>query len=136
MAQRRYKVWAARPPRPVAPEPGEKAAIIEACEFFVANVLKPRFLPAIVPTEFNYMVDIRGDWRAGRYRFVRRYRSGMEHNAGDEFDAPFARLDHMGPNRFDIHWMRHTGQWWPLHAGLTLTAALETLETNPVLHPY
>ncbi len=32
----------------------------------------------------------------------------MEHNRGDEFDAP---IDRMGPDRFDIYWMQHTGKW-------------------------
>ena len=38
----------------------EKAAIIVACECFIDDVLKPRFLPGISPTEFNYPVDISG----------------------------------------------------------------------------
>ena len=42
------------------------------------------------------MVDIHGAWAAGRYRFMQRYRSGMQHNLGEEFDAPFARIDRMG----------------------------------------
>ncbi len=66
---------------------------------------------------------------------MQRYRSGMAHNTGEEFDAPFARLDHMGPDRFDIQWMRHTGQWWRLYTGLTLSEALRTIEEDGHLHP-
>ena len=44
----------------------DKAAIATTCERFIAEVLKPRFLPAIRPTEFNYPVDIRGRWRGSR----------------------------------------------------------------------
>ena len=53
----------------------------------------------------------------------------------EEFDAPFARTDRMGPDRFDIYWMRHTGRWWRLHLGVTLVEALRILETDGVLHP-
>src|SRR6267154_3084531 len=83
---RRKKDWrrTARAPSDEA----EKAAIIAACEAFIRDVLKPRFLPAIRPTEWNYVVDIRGAWAGGRYRFMQRYRSGMEDNRGEEFDAP------------------------------------------------
>jgi hypothetical protein len=56
----------------VSPDATEKQAIIDACETFIATVLKPRFLPSIKPTEFNYMIDIHGEWRAGRYRFMKR----------------------------------------------------------------
>lgn len=51
------------------------------------------------------------------------------------FDAPFARIDRVGPNRFDIYWMRHTGKWWRLHTGVTLVEALRILETDGILHP-
>lgn len=113
----------------------EKDAIIATCDAFITNVLKPRFLPTIRPTRFNYPINIRGEWRAGRYRFMVRYRSGHEDNAGLEFDAPFARIDLMGPDRFDLYWMRHTGQWWPLRSGLTLAESLRAIEEDNVLYP-
>jgi hypothetical protein len=134
MAGKQNKVWT-RAARPARPGETEKQAIIAACEAFIRDVLKPRFLPAIRPTEWNYVVDIHGAWAAGRYRFMQRYRSGMAHNRGEEFDAPFARIDRVGPDSFDIYWMRHTGKWWPLHAGVTFAEALEILETDEVLHP-
>ena len=57
---------------------------------------------------------------------MQRYRSGMEHNRGEEFDAAFARIDRVGQDRFDVYWMRHTGKWWRLHAGVTLAEALQS----------
>jgi hypothetical protein len=32
--------------------------------------LKPRFLPTIRPTQFNYPIDILGKWHGNHYRFV------------------------------------------------------------------
>ena len=136
MAQKKQWMLARRAARPDLPNEAEKRAIIAACEALIRDVLLPRFMPEIRPTEFNYKIAIHGAWAAGRYRFMQRYRSGWESNRGAEFDAPFARLDRMGPDRFDIHWMRHTGEWWPLHAGVTLAEALRILETDQVLHPY
>jgi hypothetical protein len=121
--------------RPALPDEVEKRAIVVTCEAFIRDVLRPRFLPEVRPTEWNYVIDIHGAWAAGRYRLMQRYRSGMEHNRGYEFDAPFARIDRMGPDRFDIYWMRHTGKWWQLHVGVTLAEALRILETDGVLHP-
>ena len=97
---------------------------------FIRDVLKPRFLPQVRPTEWNSVIDIHGAWAPGRYRFMQRYRSGMEHNRGEEFDAAFARIDRVGQYRFDVYSMRHTGRWWRLHAGLTLDEALHVLETT------
>ncbi len=113
----------------------ERQRIVAACEALIRDVLKPRFLPQVVPTKFNYPIEIHGAYAGGRYRFVQRYRSGMEHNLGEEFDAPFARIDRIGPDRFDICWMRHTGKWWRLYRGVTLAEALRILEDDGILHP-
>lgn len=117
------------------PDSGEKTIIIETCQNFIDQVLKPRFLPVIRPTEFNYPIDIIGKWHGGKYRFVQRYRSGFSDNRGKEFDAPFARLDWKSHNCFDIQWHRHTGTWFRLHPSLTLKQAIKTLETDGILHP-
>ena len=119
----------------VAIDATEKRTIVAACETFIRDVLKPRFLPEIQPTQWNYVIDIRGAWAGGRYRFIQRYRCGRPENAGEEFDAPFVRIERVAPDRFDIHWMRHTGKWWPLFHDLTLVEALHTIETNGILHP-
>jgi hypothetical protein len=133
----RAKQWmqTTRAARPKLPDDAEKQMIVAACEAFIVDILKPRFMPQIRPTEWNYVIDIHGAWAAGRYRFMQRYRSGMEYNRREEFDAPFARIDRMGPDRFDIYWMRHTGKWWRLHTGVTFVEALRILETDGVLHP-
>jgi hypothetical protein len=38
----------------------ERMAITVTCQRFIDEFLKPRFLPAIRPTEFNYPIDILG----------------------------------------------------------------------------
>jgi hypothetical protein len=113
----------------------EKSRVAAACERLIAEFLKPRFLPVIRPTEFNYPVDILGKWHGAKYRFIQRYRSGFPENLGEEFDAPFARFDWISHDRFDIQWHRHTGEWFRLHRGLTLVEAIETLRSNGILHP-
>lgn len=113
----------------------EKAAITTQCQAFIDTVLKPRFLPVITPTPFNYPVDIRGKWHGSKYRFLQRYRSGFAETLGEEFDAPFVRLDWVGRDRFDVQWHRHTGQWFRIHQGLSLEAALNAMENTEILHP-
>ncbi len=113
----------------------EKASVTAACERLIGEFLRPRFLPVIRQTQFNYPVDILGKWRGANYRFIQRYRSGFSENLGEEFDAPFARLDWISRDRFDIQWHRHTGEWYRLHRGLTLVNAIETLKSDGILHP-
>ena len=80
-------------------------------------------------------IDILGKWHGNRYRFVQRYRSGQPENLGEEFNAPFTRLDWMSRDRFDLQWHRHTGTWFCLYRGLSLVEALKTIEADGLLHP-
>jgi hypothetical protein len=118
----------------------EKHTVSTACQHFIDRTLKPRFLPEVRASEFNYPVDIVGKWRGNKYSFIVRYRSGFPDSLGEEFDAPFTRLDHVAECvtdvRFDLMWHRHNGQWWRLHASVTLEEALKLIETQPVLQPH
>ena len=128
-----------KPPKPNAAfSEAEKISVTAACEHLITDFMKPRFLSEIQPTQFNYPVDILGKWRGAQYRFIQRYRSGFPDNLGEEFDAPFARLDWIGRGRFDIQWHRHTGQWFRLHNSMTLVeaiAAIAAIKADGHLHP-
>jgi len=125
-----------KPPKPDAAfSEVEKISVTAACEHLITGFMKPRFLPEIRPTQFNYPVDILGKWRGAQYRFIQRCRSGFPDNLGAEFDAPFARLDWTGRSRFDIQWRRHTGQWFRLYCGLTLVEAIAAIKADGHLHP-
>jgi hypothetical protein len=121
--------------RSIGPSDSEKVHITAACQRFIDDVLKPKFLPTIRPTRFNYPIDILGKWQANRYRFLQRYRSGFPDNLGEEFEAPFTRIDWIAHDRFNIQWHRHTGAWFCLYRGLSLAEALETIEADGHLHP-
>ncbi len=118
------------------PPPTEKAAITAACETFIADVLKPRFLPEIRPSDrFNYPVAISGKWLGNKYRFITRYRSDDPRSYQPEFDAPFARLDYVSRDCFDLYWHRHTGQWLCMFERLSLKEALHSIESIPNFAP-
>lgn len=117
------------------PSDADKRAITATCERFIADVLKPRFLPEIRPTEFNYPIDIYGKWHGNKYRFIQRYRCAAPDAISPEFEAPFARFEYVSRDRFDVSYFRHTGQWWPLYRFVTLAEALRLIETDPNLQP-
>jgi hypothetical protein len=117
------------------PPAGEKLAITTACEKFIAEVLKPRFLPAICPTEFNYPIAIYGKWHANKYRFITRFRSDDPRSSEPEFEAPFARLEYVSRDRFDLSYRRHTGEWLCIFQRVSLTEALRLIESMPHFHP-
>jgi hypothetical protein len=117
----------------------EKGAIAATCGQFVDTVLKPRFLPKVQVTQFNYPIDIFGKWRGTKYSFITRFRSGHADNVGEEFDSAFTRLDFVEESVseicFDVMWHRHTGQWWRLHSSVPLEDALRLIESEELLQP-
>lgn len=118
------------------PSDAERRAITAACEKLIAEVLKPRFLPEIRPsTEFNYPVDIYGKWHGHRYRFIQRFRCDYADALVPEFEAGFARLDWVAPDRFDLFYHRHTGQWRRLYRYIPLAEALRRIENEGHFHP-
>jgi hypothetical protein len=113
----------------------DKPVIEAACRAFIETVLKPRFLPEIRPSEWSYPVDIFGKWHGTKHRFVERLRNDGADGSATEFDAPFARLDYVGPDRFDLSYHRHTGQWWCLYRSVPLAEALGLMESQGHFHP-
>jgi hypothetical protein len=106
-----------------------------ACEKFIGEVLMPRFLPEIRPTEFNYPVALYGKWHGNKYRFLTRYRSDDRRSVAPEFDAPFVRLDYVSRDLFDLCWHRRTGEWIGISERLSLAQALHLIETEPYFMP-
>jgi hypothetical protein len=97
------------------PSEAEKLVITSACEKFVDEVLRPRFLPKIRTTaQFNYPIAIYGKWLGDKYRFITRFRSDDPDSIEPEFEAPFSRLEYVGRDRFDLSYLRHTGKWFCL----------------------
>ncbi|ESZ30080.1 hypothetical protein X734_02030 [Mesorhizobium sp. L2C084A000] len=116
------------------PSADEKLAMAATCERFIAEVLKPRFIHG-QPNRLDHPLDIFGKWRGSKYGFSARYRS----DDGEEFNAPFARLDHveehLAETRFDLMWHRHTGACGRLHATVTLDEALRLISADSRLQP-
>lgn len=114
------------------PPAAEKLAITAACERLIAEVLKPRYLPKIEPTEYNYPVAIYGKWHGSNYRFITRYHSDATQS---EFEAPFARICFVARNRFDLSYHRHTGEWFCLYEAVTLDEALRLIGEGAHFQP-
>jgi len=117
------------------PSAGEKSVITAACEKLIAEVLMPRFLPKIRPTQFNYPIAIYGKWHGNKYRFITRYRSDDPRSYTPEFEAPFARLGFVNRDRFDLSYYRHTGEWFCIFEHVSLVEALDLIASDSHFTP-
>jgi hypothetical protein len=113
----------------------EKAIITAACEKLIAEVLTPRFLPTVRPTEFNYPIRLYGKWHGNKYRFIVRFRSDRADAIEPEFEAPFARLDYVSRDRFDLCYRRYTGEWLRLYGPVGLNEALDLIASDDHFQP-
>ena len=119
----------------VKPSDSDKTAITVVYDEFIADVLVPRFLPEIQPTEFNYPIAIYGKWHGNKFRFIQRFRSDRDDVFESEFEAPFVRLEFVGRDRFDISYYRHTETWFRLYRNVSLREAIRLIEDDGHLHP-
>jgi hypothetical protein len=44
-------------------------------------------------------------------------------------------MEYVGDNRFNLAYMRHTGQWWEVFQGLTLDECLKTIIEDGIFQP-
>ena len=134
---RQAKVWMYAGARAgQKPSLAEKYTITVACERIIQDVLIPRFLPQIRPhAAFNYPIGIHGKWLGNKYRFMTLYKSDAPNSIAEGFDAPFARLEYVSPNCFDLSWHRHTGTWHTVFRQLTMEDALHQLAESGIFLP-
>jgi hypothetical protein len=60
---------------------------------------------------------------------------GINRSCAPEFEAPFARLEYLSWDCFDLSWHRHTGEWLCLFARLSLSEALHRIASEPHFEP-
>ena len=130
------KRWMYVPPKPTKPKVPEyeKAAVKYKADEFVESFLKPRFIkPPPKDYEWNYPVDIFTKWHQRYFYFCSTWRSPGPNAISEYFEIRFARLEYAGDDKFNLAYMRHTGQWWEIFQELTLDECMEEIRINPLL---
>lgn len=132
------KMWVHRPPRPAASQvPARvKSEAQERANQLIETVLKPKHIqPPPKGYDFNYIVDVYGRWYRHSFYFCAKYRSPGPNALSPFFEAKFARMDYVGMNRFDLAFMRHTGEWIMIDPDLSLDECLTRVENDPFFAP-
>jgi hypothetical protein len=95
--------------------------------------LKSNLQPLEEPQQFNQIVDITTKWRGNQFYIIQKYKCPTNGNYYKEgFDAPLARLEFYGVDRFNISVQRHNGQWMdlPMYANSTTAQVIEAIKTD------
>jgi hypothetical protein len=138
MARKQPKRWIYSPPKPAKPTVPEtlKAEVEVRARELIDTVLKPQHVKTPPKDErFNYIIDIGAKWYRSYFYFFSTYACPGPNALSPTFESKFARMEYVGDNRFNLSYMRHTGQWWEVFQGLTLDECLETIREEDIFHP-
>lgn len=83
----------------------------------------------------SYITDIYLKWFRSSLYFCAQYCCRAPNCMAPSFETKFARLEYAGNQRFNLSFMRHTGQWIELYPGLSLAECLESIRTEPFFMP-
>ena len=137
---RKRKQWVYAPPSrrssPQSVDAAVKAQVDAKARELIEGVLKPQHVkPPEEDARFNYLSDITLKWHGSSLFFVAVYTCPGPNALYPSFESRFARMRHAGGGRFDLAFMRCTGQWVPLHQGLTVGQCLEAIRDDSWFQP-
>ena len=102
----------------------------------VDTFLKPTYVkPPPEDNQFNYVADIYTKWYRNYFYFCSTYNSPGPNAISPSFEDKFARLEYVGPDRYDLSYMRYTGQWWELYQGYSLEDCFNAIKDEPHFQP-
>jgi hypothetical protein len=113
-----------------------KPEVDQKANDLIENVLKPKHIePLPKGHQLNYLVDITTKWLGSKCYFVSIYRSPGPNAISPTFETKFARLEYVGDAKFNLAFMRHTGQWVQLYEGLSVDECLQAIRNDPWFQP-
>ena len=139
MAKKKAKQWgwapASRASSPTL-DATARAQVEAKARELIEKELKPRHIkPPLADSRSNYLTDITLKWHGSTLFLVAVYACPGPNAISPSFEARFARLRPAAAGRFDLSFMRHTGQWVELFQGQTLDECLREIRDDPWFTP-
>ena len=127
---KKQKTWVYSPPKPAKPKVPEaiKAEVDAKATELVNTVLKPAHIkPPRKDERFNYLVDIYTKWYRSYFYSSATYACPGPNALSPSFETKFARMEYVRDDRFNLSYMRHTGDWLEIYQDLSLDQCLATI---------
>jgi hypothetical protein len=135
---KRQKRWISSPSRPTKPRVTDnvKADVERKAAELVEKFLKPQHIkPPPEDMRFNYIVDIYTRWYRNYFYLCAKYHSPGPNAISPFFEVKFARLEYVGGDRFNLSFIRHTGQWVEIYTDCSLEECLSTIRDDALFQP-
>lgn len=136
--QKPKKTWVyspARDPRAAASDATKAEVERRANELIETALTAKHVQPPPKEPKFNYVTGLSTKWHGRYFYFVATYACPGPNAISPTFEVNFARLEHTAMGRFNLAYMRHTGRWHELFAGLTLEECLRSIKDDPWFQP-
>jgi hypothetical protein len=102
----------------------------------IETVLKPKHVKSPAQVEkFNYITDITVKWLGSKCYFTSIYACPGPNALAPSFESKFARMKYVGNGRFNLAFMRHTGQWVELFENQTVDECMTAIKDDPWFVP-
>lgn len=85
--------------------------------------------------DYNYIVDIYYKWIGKRFYLCSKYNCPSPNAISPSFESKFARLEYISDNKFQLFFMRHTGEWIKLYPDISLEKAFNAIKEEPYFAP-
>ena len=113
-----------------------KPEVDQKANDLIENVLKPKHIePLPKGHQLNYITDITIRWLGSKCYFLSVYACPGPNAISPTFETKFARLEYVGDAKFNLAFMRHTGQWVQLYEGLSVDECLQAIRNDPWFQP-
>jgi hypothetical protein len=129
--------WNIRPARkPTALSDSIKREVQSKAKKLIDEVLKPKYVQSPKKDQqLNYAIDIGGKWYRNYFYLYSTYACPDPKALSPTFESKFARMKHLGMNRFALSFMRHTGEWVCIYDSLTVDECLRAVQDDPWFLP-
>ena len=127
------KAWMFSPEKkPKSSLPGTvKDEVNTKAKELIETVLKPTHVePPPEGQQLNYITDITFKWLGSKCYFISTYACPGPNALAPTFESKFAKMEYVGNGKFDLSFMRHTGQWVPLYEGQTVDECMTAIQDD------
>jgi hypothetical protein len=104
-----------------------KAELDTEAKELIEKVLTPKYIKPPANTQFNYPIEIWSKWHRSFFYFTSTWVSPGPDRIAPTFECPFARMEYVGDQHFNLAYFRHTEKWWEIYTELTISECLELI---------